>query len=96
MIHETKSLLVMDRIPPHIAVASSEFAMVVTNGTGAIASWLNNILIAYLTPIVIGTLIGAQIGCLLAKRMKGTLLRKILSFVAFLVGLRLLYSFFMH
>lgn len=89
------STMILLGIPPHIAAASSEFAMAVTNGTGVVAhGLLNNILIEYAIPIVMGTVTGAQIGCLLSKRVKGSFLRKILSFVAFLVGLRLLYSLF--
>jgi len=89
------STMILLGIPPHIAVASSEFAMAVTNGVGVAAhGFLNNILLEYALPMTIGTIIGAQVGCLLAKRMKGKAVRKILSLIAVLAGLRLIYSFF--
>ncbi|NWG11243.1 sulfite exporter TauE/SafE family protein [Candidatus Bathyarchaeota archaeon] len=89
------STMILLGIPPHIAVASSEFAMAVTNGVGVAAhGFLNNILIEYALPITIGTVIGAQMGCLLAKRIKGKFVRKILSLIAVLAGLRLIYPFF--
>ena len=89
------STMMLLGIPPHIAVASSEFAMAVTNGVGVVAhGLLNNILVEYAIPITIGTVIGAQVGCSLAKRVKGKAIRRILSLIAFLAGLRLVYSFF--
>ena len=82
-------------IPTHIAVASSEFAMAVTNGVGVVAhGLLNNILVEYALPITIGTFIGAQVGCSLAKRVKGKAIRRILPLIAVIAGLRLIYSFF--
>lgn len=89
------STMILLGVPPHIAVASSEFAMAVTNGVGVVAhGLLNNILVEYALPITIGTVIGAQVGCSLAKRVKGKAIRKILSLIAVLAGLRLIYSFF--
>jgi hypothetical protein len=89
------STMILLGIPPHIAVASSEFAMAVTNGVGVVAhGLLNNILVEYALPITIGTVIGAQVGCSLAKRVKGKAVRRILSLIAVLGGLRLIYSFF--
>jgi uncharacterized membrane protein YfcA len=89
------STMILLGIPPHIAVASSEFAMAVTNGVGVVAhGFLNNILFEYAIPITIGTVIGAQMGCSLAKRVKGKTIGKILSLIAVLAGLRLVYSFF--
>lgn len=89
------STMILLGIPPHIAVASSEFAMAVTNGVGVVAhGFLNNILFEYALPITIGTVIGAQVGCSFAKRIKGKVIRRILSLIAVLAGLRLIYSFF--
>jgi len=89
------STMILLGVPVHIAVATSEFAMAITNGAGVVAhGLLNNVLIEYALPITIGTVIGAQVGCLLAKRVKGKALRKILSLIAILAGLRLIYSFF--
>ena len=50
-------------VPPHIACASSEFAMAVTNGVGVVAhGLLNNILVEYALPVTIGTVIGGSGG----------------------------------
>ncbi|MFP3984878.1 MAG: sulfite exporter TauE/SafE family protein [Candidatus Bathyarchaeia archaeon] len=89
------STMILLGVPPHIAVASAEFAMAVTNGAGVIAhGLLNNILIEYAIPITIGTVIGAQVGCSLAKRVKGKMLSKSLSLIALIAGSRLIFSFF--
>lgn len=73
------STMILLGVPPHIAVASSEFAMAITNGVGVVAhGLLNNVLIEYALPIIIGTVIGAQVECSLANRVKGKVIRKIL------------------
>jgi len=89
------STMILLGVPPHIAVASSEFAMAVTNGVGVVAhGLLNNILVEYALPIAIGTAMGAQVGCTLAKRVKGEDIRRMLSLIALFAGLRLTYSSF--
>jgi len=89
------SSMILLGIPTHIAVASSEFAMAITNGVGVVThGLLNNLLIEYAIPITVGTVIGAQIGCALANRVKGKTIRNILSILAILSALRLLYFFF--
>lgn len=89
------STMILLGVPVHIAVATSEFAMAITNGVGVVAhGLLNNVLIEYALPITIGTVIGAQVGCLLAKRVKGKAIRKILFLIAILAGVRLIYAFF--
>jgi len=89
------STMMLLGIPPHIAVASSEFAMAITNGFGVLShGFLNNILIEYALPLTLGTVMGAQVGCLLAKRVEGKTIRGILSIIAFLAGLRLILSAF--
>jgi uncharacterized membrane protein YfcA len=93
-ITDTSTMILLG-VPPHIAVASSEFAMAVTNGVGVVAhGFLNNILVEYALPITIGTVMGAQAGCSLAKRVKGEIIRRMLSLIALFAGLRLIYSFF--
>lgn len=82
--------MVLLGVPPHIAVASSEFAMALTNGTGVIAhGLLNNILIDYAFLITTGTIVGAQVGSYFAKRVKEKTLRKILALIAFFMGIGL-------
>lgn len=93
-ITDTTTMILLG-VPSHIAVASSEFAMALTNGTGVLVhGLLNNVLIEYALPLTLGTVIGAQVGCMIAKRVRADVLRKILSIIAFLVGLRLIYSLF--
>jgi uncharacterized membrane protein YfcA len=77
-------------IPAHIAVASSEVAMALTNGAGVITHGLfNNISIGYAIPITIGTIIGAQVGVLVAKRTKQKNLKLILALISLLLSIRL-------
>lgn len=93
-ITDTTTMILLG-VPPHIAIASSEFAMVLTNGAGVIAHGiLQNISIEYAIPLTIGTIFGAQIGVLVAKRTKRKTLKKILSVVALLLSLRLVLVFF--
>jgi uncharacterized membrane protein YfcA len=89
------SSMILLGIPTHIAVASSEFAMAITNGVGVIThGLLNNLLIEYAIPVTVGTVIGAQLGCALANRVKGKTIRNILAVLAILSALRLLFFFF--
>ena len=89
------SSMILLGVPAHIAVATSEFAMAITNGVGVLThGLLNNLLLGYAIPITIGTVIGAQIGCMLCKRVKGKVIRKLLAIIAILSGLRLIYFFF--
>ncbi len=89
------SSMILLGIPTHIAVASSEFAMAITNGVGVVThGLLNNLILELAIPITLGTVIGAQIGCALANRVKGKTIRNILAVLAILSALRLLYFFF--
>ena len=93
-ITDTTTMILLG-VPPHIAIASSEFAMALTNGAGVIAHGiLQNVSIEYAIPLTIGTIFGAQIGVLVAKRTKRKTLKKILSVVALLLSLRLVLRFF--
>jgi uncharacterized membrane protein YfcA len=94
-ITDTTTMMLLG-VPAHIAVASSEFAMALTNGTAVITHGLfQNISIDYAIPITIGTIIGAQIGVLLAKRTKQETLKLILSVVALLFSIRMILTFFL-
>jgi uncharacterized membrane protein YfcA len=69
--------------------------MAITNGVGVLAhGFLDNILFEYALPLTLGTIVGAQVGCMLSKRVKGKNIRMILTIIAFLVGLRLILSAF--
>lgn len=93
-ITDTTTMILVG-VPPHIAVASSEFAMALTNGAGVITHGIiQNILWEYAIPLTIGTFIGAQIGVLAAKRVKGQTLISILSVTALILGIRLILLLF--
>ena len=89
-ITDTTTMMLLG-VPAHIAVASSEFAMALTNGAGVIThGFFQNISIEYALPITIGTIIGAQIGVLVAKRTKQRTLKLILFVVSLLFSIRLI------
>ena len=89
-ITDTTTMMLLG-IPSHIAVASSEFAMALTNGAGVIThGFLQNIYLDYAIPITIGTIIGAQIGVMLAKRAKQRTLKMLLSVVSLLFSIKLI------
>lgn len=91
-ITDTTTMMLLG-IPSHIAVASSEFAMALTNGAGVIThGFLQNIHLGYALPITIGTIIGAQVGVLVAKRTNQKTLKMLLSVVSLLFSLRLILS----
>ena len=92
-ITDTTTMILLG-IPSHIAIASSEFAMALTNGAGVIThGFLQNISIGYAIPITIGTILGAQVGVLVAKRTKQKTLKMILSVVSLLFSIRLILDF---
>ena len=89
-ITDTTTMMLLG-VPAHIAVASSEFAMALTNGAGVIThGFFQNISIEYAIPITIGTIIGAQIGVLVAKQTKQKTLKIILSVISLLFSIRLI------
>jgi len=89
-ITDTTTMMLLG-VPAHIAVASSEFAMALTNGAGVIThGFLQNISFEYAIPITIGTIIGAQVGVLIAKRTKQRTLKMILSVVSLFFSIRLI------
>ena len=89
-ITDTTTMMLLG-VPAHIAVASSELAMALTNGVGVIThGFLQNISVDYAIPITIGTIVGAQIGVFLAKRTKQKTLKLVLTVVSLLFSLRLI------
>jgi uncharacterized membrane protein YfcA len=93
-ITDTTTMILLG-VPPHIAVASSEFAMALTNGAGVVAhGLLQNILWDYAIPLTVGTFVGAQIGVLACRRVKAQTLTKILVIIAFFMGIRLVLLLF--
>lgn len=93
-ITDTTTMILLG-VPAHITVASSEFAMALTNGAGVVAhGLLQNILWDYAIPLTIGTFVGAQIGVLASRRVKAQTLTKIIAAIAFLMGIRLILLLF--
>jgi hypothetical protein len=89
-ITDTTTMVLLG-VPPHVAVASSELAMALTNGAGVVAhGLLENIFFEFAVPLTVGTIIGAQVGSSLSRRVKARVLRRVLSLIAFLLGLRLI------
>lgn len=89
-ITDTSTMILLG-IPSHIAVASSEFAMALTNGAGLLAhGLLDNLLIEYAIPLTFGTIVGAQVGAFLSKYVKSATIRKVLVVLALISGIRLL------
>ena len=89
-ITDTTTMMLLG-VPAHIAVASSELAMALTNGAGVIThGLLQNIPFDYALPVTIGTIIGAQIGVMFAKRTKQKTLKTILTVVALFFSIRLI------
>jgi uncharacterized membrane protein YfcA len=82
-------------VPPHIAIATSEFAMALTNGFGVVAHGvLQNILWDWAIPLTVGTFVGAQLGTWASERVQAHTLSKILIAIAFVLGLRLILLLF--
>ena len=87
-ITDTSTMILLG-IPSHIAVATSEFAMALSNLAGVLShGFLKNILFEYAFPLTIGTVIGAQMGCKIAKKINKQLLIKIIAIAAFLIGFK--------
>lgn len=87
-ITDTSTMIILGT-PSHIAVATSEFGMALSNLIGVLShGFLRNILFRYAIPLTIGTLLGAQIGCKLAQKMNKRLLMKIIAVISFLIGLK--------
>lgn len=85
------SFMIIMGLPPHVAAATAMFGMTITKISGVIVhGLLGNILIEFALPLSVGTIIGSQVGSLLAKRIKGKTLKTILGVSLLLTGMRLL------
>jgi uncharacterized membrane protein YfcA len=88
-------MILLLRIPSHIATATSTFTLIFTAGAGVLVHVLNGEyagLIAEVTSLSAGVLIGAQLGALLAIRLahRQAFVAALLSAALVIVGLRLL------
>lgn len=83
--------MILFGVPISTAVASSEFAMLLTNIVGLLVhGYLGNIDYAIALPLFIGSIFGAIIGPYYSKRVKTNTLRKLLAFFVLFLGLRLI------
>ena len=76
-------------LPMHLAVATSMLTMIFTSISGVSTHIiLGNVLIAYAVPLVIGIVVGAQLGAGEAKRLKSVSLER--AFAVALLGIGIL------
>jgi uncharacterized membrane protein YfcA len=88
-------MILVLRIPSHIATATSTFTLVFTAGAGVLVHAINGEYVGLLAEVIslsAGVLVGAQFGALLAMRLahKQALVSGLLSAALVIVGLRLL------
>ncbi len=77
-------------IPMHIAVATSAFMIVFTSSSAAVTHFLQgNVVLEYAVALALGSVIGAQVGARLARRIRAGRLRKVFGLFLFLIGLRM-------
>ncbi len=84
------TMMMLIGVPPHVAVATSVFGMTITKITGVISHLaLGNVLLEYGVPLAVGATVGGQLGPRISRRLRPLMLRKALSIVVLLVGLRM-------
>jgi hypothetical protein len=78
-------------LPMHIAVATSMLTMIFTSISGAATHvMLGHVLLEYAAPILIGIVIGAQVGARTAKRLRSVSLERVFAIVVFGFGILLI------
>lgn len=78
--------------PVHIATATSHFILAISSGVASTTHLLlGHVLIAPALLMGVGVTGGAQIGAVLARRLRGSLLIRLLSLALILVAIRLLF-----
>lgn len=86
-------LAVVIGLPMHIAVATSMLTMILTSISGISAHViLGNVLIDYAIPIVMGIVLGAQLGATAAKRLRSTSLERAFALAVLAIGILLIIS----
>ena len=77
--------------PMHLAVAASLFIMVLTSLSGTIVHVkLGHVILEFALPLVVGVIVGAQIGSRAAKRLSAPWLQRLFGIALFLIGLRMI------
>jgi uncharacterized membrane protein YfcA len=78
-------------LPMHIAVATSMLTMIFTSISGvATHIMLGHVLLEYAAPIIVGIVIGAQLGARTAKRLRSISLERVFAAVVFIMGILLI------
>lgn len=81
-------------VPMHIGVPTSLFAMMFTSVSGLTAHiQLGNLSIEHAIPLIIGTILGSQMGAYLAKRARASSLRIILALIMIIASVTILLRF---
>ncbi len=87
---DTTTMILMG-VPLTTAVASSEFAMFLTNLFGLIVhNFLGSVDFTIALPLSLGALVGALVGTYYSKKVKTKTLRKALAVFVIILGIRLL------
>lgn len=82
---------VMVGLPMHLAVATSMLTMIFTSIAGVSTHiLLGNVMIDYAAPLVLGILIGAQLGAKTARELKSTRLERVFAVAVLLIGIVLI------
>jgi uncharacterized membrane protein YfcA len=75
----------------HIAVPTSMFMMIFTSlSAGVTHAALGHARLEYAIPLILGIVVGTQIGARLARRTKARVLEKILGLCLLVVGFKLI------
>jgi uncharacterized protein len=78
-------------LPMHLAVATSMLTMIFTSISGvATHILLGDVLFEYAAPLVVGIVIGAQLGARTAKRLRSASLERVFGIVVFVIGVLLI------
>ncbi|MEM4168861.1 MAG: sulfite exporter TauE/SafE family protein [Thermoproteota archaeon] len=89
------TVMILIGVPPHVAVATSVFGMTITKIAGLFSHLaLGNVLPEYGVPLAVGATLGGQLGPRISKRLRPLMLRKALSIVVLIIGLRMITLWF--
>jgi uncharacterized protein len=79
--------------PTHMAIATSQFILAISALVGAVSHMaLGHVMFGPAVLMGIGVIVGAQIGALIGRRLRGTIIVRLLSVALVAVGVRLLLS----
>jgi uncharacterized membrane protein YfcA len=85
------ALEIIADLPMHLAVATSMFTMIFTSISSAATHYLNgNVVLDYAIFLIVGIVIGAQLGALVARRLKSSALERLFGVTMLLIAVYLL------